>query len=30
MADTLHIASQKAAYTLTDDGTYLSQRRRSI
>lgn len=26
MADTLHIASQKAAYTLTDDGTYLSQR----
>ncbi|GAC1574380.1 MAG: substrate-binding domain-containing protein [Candidatus Elarobacter sp.] len=26
MADTLHIASQKRAYTLTDDGTYLSQR----
>ncbi|MGP6156310.1 MAG: substrate-binding domain-containing protein [Vulcanimicrobiaceae bacterium] len=26
MADTLHIASQKAAYALTDDGTYLSQR----
>ncbi|MGD0475879.1 MAG: substrate-binding domain-containing protein [Candidatus Velthaea sp.] len=26
MADTLHIASQKDAYTLTDDGTYLSQR----
>jgi tungstate transport system substrate-binding protein len=26
MADTLHIASQKGAYTLTDDGTYLSQR----
>jgi tungstate transport system substrate-binding protein len=26
MADTLHIAAQKAAYTLTDDGTYLSQR----
>ncbi|HEV3089448.1 MAG TPA: substrate-binding domain-containing protein [Candidatus Elarobacter sp.] len=26
MADTLHVASQKAAYTLTDDGTYLSQR----
>jgi tungstate transport system substrate-binding protein len=26
MADTLHIASAKAAYTLTDDGTYLSQR----
>jgi len=26
MAETLHIASQKAAYTLTDDGTYLSQR----
>jgi tungstate transport system substrate-binding protein len=26
MADTLHIASQKAAYTLTDDGTFLSQR----
>ncbi len=26
MADALHIASQKAAYTLTDDGTYLSQR----
>lgn len=26
MSDTLHIASQKAAYTLTDDGTYLSQR----
>jgi tungstate transport system substrate-binding protein len=26
MGDTLHIASQKAAYTLTDDGTYLSQR----
>jgi tungstate transport system substrate-binding protein len=26
MGDTLHVASQKAAYTLTDDGTYLSQR----
>ena len=26
MADALRIASQKAAYTLTDDGTYLSQR----
>jgi len=26
MADTLHVASQKAAYTLTDDGTFLSQR----
>ncbi len=26
MADSLHVASQKAAYTLTDDGTYLSQR----
>jgi tungstate transport system substrate-binding protein len=26
MADTLHVASQKAAYALTDDGTYLSQR----
>ncbi len=26
MADTLHVASQKAAYTLTDGGTYLSQR----
>jgi tungstate transport system substrate-binding protein len=26
MADTLHIASQKVAYTLTDDGTFLSQR----
>ena len=26
MADTLHIASQKAAYTLSDDGTFLSQR----
>ncbi len=26
MADTLHIASQKVAYALTDDGTYLSQR----
>jgi tungstate transport system substrate-binding protein len=26
MADTLHIASQKAGYTLTDDGTFLSQR----
>jgi tungstate transport system substrate-binding protein len=26
MSDTLHVASQKAAYTLTDDGTYLSQR----
>jgi len=26
MADALHVASQKAAYTLTDDGTYLSQR----
>lgn len=26
MADTLHIASEKAAYTLTDDGTYLSAR----
>jgi tungstate transport system substrate-binding protein len=26
MADTLRVASQKAAYTLTDDGTYLSQR----
>jgi tungstate transport system substrate-binding protein len=26
MADTLHIASQKSAYTLSDDGTYLSQR----
>jgi tungstate transport system substrate-binding protein len=26
MADTLHVASQKAAYTLSDDGTYLSQR----
>jgi len=27
MADTLHIASQKNAYALTDDGTYFSQRR---
>ena len=26
MSDALHIASQKGAYTLTDDGTYLSQR----
>ncbi len=26
MADTLHIASQKGGYTLTDDGTFLSQR----
>lgn len=26
MADTLHVASQKGAYTLTDDGSYLSQR----
>ncbi|MGD0050979.1 MAG: substrate-binding domain-containing protein [Vulcanimicrobiaceae bacterium] len=26
MGDTLHIASQKSAYTLTDDGTYLAQR----
>ena len=26
MGDTLHVASQKAAYTLTDDGTYLAQR----
>jgi tungstate transport system substrate-binding protein len=26
MAETLHIASQKTAYTLSDDGTYLSQR----
>ncbi len=26
MAKTLHVASQKAAYTLTDDGTFLSQR----
>ena len=26
MADTLHVAAQKAAYTLTDDGTYLAQR----
>jgi tungstate transport system substrate-binding protein len=26
MADTLHVADQKQAYTLTDDGTYLSQR----
>ncbi|HYZ16307.1 MAG TPA: substrate-binding domain-containing protein [Candidatus Acidoferrum sp.] len=26
MSDTLHVASQKAAYTLSDDGTYLSQR----
>jgi tungstate transport system substrate-binding protein len=26
MADTLHVASQKAAYTLSDDGTFLSQR----
>lgn len=26
MADTLHVAAQKAAYTLGDDGTYLSQR----
>jgi tungstate transport system substrate-binding protein len=26
MADTLRVASQKAAYTLTDDGTFLSQR----
>jgi tungstate transport system substrate-binding protein len=26
MADTLHVASQKAAYTLADNGTYLSQR----
>jgi tungstate transport system substrate-binding protein len=26
MADTLHVASQKAAYALTDDGTYLAQR----
>jgi tungstate transport system substrate-binding protein len=27
MADALHIASQKAAYALTDDGTYLHGRR---
>ncbi len=26
MADTLHVASQKNAYALTDDGTFLSQR----
>jgi tungstate transport system substrate-binding protein len=26
MADTLHVAAQKRAYTLTDDGTYLAQR----
>lgn len=26
MADTLHVAAQKHAYTLSDDGTYLSQR----
>ncbi len=26
MADTLHVASQKAAYTLSDDGTFLSQK----
>jgi tungstate transport system substrate-binding protein len=26
MADTLHIASEKGAYVLSDDGTYLSQR----
>ncbi len=26
MADALRVASQKAAYTLTDDGTYLAQR----
>jgi len=26
MADTLHVASQKGAYALTDDGTFLSQR----
>jgi tungstate transport system substrate-binding protein len=26
MSDTLHVASQKAAYTLSDDGTFLSQR----
>jgi tungstate transport system substrate-binding protein len=26
MADTLHVASQKGAYALSDDGTYLSQR----
>jgi tungstate transport system substrate-binding protein len=26
MGDTLHVASQKAAYTLTDDATYLAQR----
>jgi tungstate transport system substrate-binding protein len=26
MADTLHIAAQKRAYALTDDGTYLAQR----
>jgi tungstate transport system substrate-binding protein len=26
MADTLHVASQKEAYALSDDGTYLSQR----
>ena len=26
MSDTLHVASQKSAYTLTDYGTYLSQR----
>lgn len=26
MADTLHVASQRAAYTLTDDGTFLAQR----
>ncbi len=26
MADTLHVASQKLAYALTDDGTFLSQR----
>lgn len=26
MGDTLHVASQKGAYTLTDDGTFLAQR----
>jgi tungstate transport system substrate-binding protein len=26
MGDTLHVASQKSAYTLTDDATYLAQR----
>jgi tungstate transport system substrate-binding protein len=26
MADTLHVASQKSAYALTDDGTFLAQR----